>query len=223
MTGQGRVDALAVAPVSLPGPDGLLRCPWALASETEREYHDTEWGVHLSGESAWFERLTLEGFQSGLSWRTILAKRPAFRELFVDFDVDAVAAFTPGDEERLLLDARIVRNRAKVRAAVVNARAVVTLRTEHEGGLEALIASFRPRRTVEPQAQTTSPESVALSKALKRRGFSFVGPTTMHALMEATGMFDPHLYDCHRRGAPGVGVAGAQAGATAGAPEDVQA
>ncbi|MFC6154064.1 DNA-3-methyladenine glycosylase I [Nocardioides yefusunii] len=205
MTGQGRVDALAAAPRSVEGDDGLLRCPWASGSAMEREYHDAEWGVALGGESAWFERMTLEGFQAGLSWRTILAKRDAFREVFAGFDVDAVAAFTPADEDRLMSDARIVRNRAKIRAAVVNARATVALR-EHphwgrQGGLEALLSSFTPARSVEPQASTTSPESVAMSKALKKLGFTFVGPTTMHALMEATGMFDPHLHDCFRRGA----------------------
>lgn len=197
MTGQNRVDAVASAPTSLPGPDGLLRCPWSLPSDMEREYHDTEWGVAVRGESAWFERMTLEGFQSGLSWRTILAKRPAFREVFAGFDVDTVAAFTPADEDRLMTDARIVRNRAKIRAAVVNARAAQDLRDAE--GLEAFLLSFAPQRDVAPQAQTTSPESVAMSKALKKRGFTFVGPTTMHALMEATGMFDPHLPDCFRR------------------------
>lgn len=184
---------------STPGLDGLLRCPWAYGSEMERDYHDAEWGMPVCGEAAWFERMTLEGFQSGLSWRTILAKRPAFRELFVDFDAVTVAAFTPDDVERLMTDARIVRNRAKILAAVTNARATVALRTD--GGLEAFLAAYRPDREVVPQAQTTSPESIALSKALKQRGFTFVGPTTMHALMEATGMFDPHLEDCHRRGA----------------------
>lgn len=203
MTGQNRVAALAAvplgAPLGVPGPDGLLRCPWSDASDMEREYHDAEWGVPLGGEQAWFERMTLEGFQSGLSWRTILAKRDAFREVFIGFDVDAVAEFTPGDEDRLMSDARIVRNRAKIRATVVNARAAQQLRAD--GGLETFLLSFTPARDVEPQAQTTSPESVAMSKALKKKGFTFVGPTTMHALMEASGMFDPHLHDCFRRGA----------------------
>lgn len=199
MTGPARVEAVGGAGLgSVSGPDGLLRCPWATASDLERDYHDTEWGTPVQGEAAWLERMTLEGFQSGLSWRTILAKRPAFREVFADFDADTVAGFGPDDVERLMTEARIVRNRAKILAAVTNARATVALRAD--GGLETFLAAYRPDREVVPQADTTSPESVALSKALKRRGFTFVGPTTMHALMEATGMLDPHLYDCHRRG-----------------------
>lgn len=199
MTGPARVEAVGGEGLgSVRGADDdLLRCPWAYGSAMERDYHDVEWGLPVSGEAAWFERLTLEAFQSGLSWRTILAKRPAFREVFAGFDADVVAAFGDDDEARLMADARIVRNRAKVRAAVVNARAVVELRAD--GGLEALLAQHRPEGDVVPQSRTTSPESVALSKALKKRGFTFVGPTTMYALMEATGMFDPHLYDCHRR------------------------
>ncbi|QCX28641.1 DNA-3-methyladenine glycosylase I [Nocardioides jishulii] len=186
-------------PTSVVGDDGLARCPWAVGDELMRDYHDTEWGVRVHGEARWFERLTLEAFQSGLSWRTILAKRPAFRELFADFDADVVAAFTEADVERLMADARIVRNRRKVDATLVNARAVVALRSGE--GLEELLLSHAPTREVVPQAETTSAESVALSKALKARGFTFVGPTTMYALMEAGGLFDPHLPDCHRRGA----------------------
>lgn len=187
-------------PTSVVGDDGLARCPWAaVGDELMRDYHDTEWGVRVHGEAKWFERLTLEAFQSGLSWRTILAKRPAFREAFADFDADVVAAFTDADVERLMTDARIVRNRRKVEATLVNARAVVALRSGE--GLEELILAHAPTREVAPQAETTSAESVALSKALKARGFTFVGPTTMYALMEACGLFDPHLPDCHRRGA----------------------
>lgn len=208
MTGPARVEAVGGAGTgSLAGPDGLLRCPWAYGSEMERDYHDREWGEPVEGESAWFERMTLEGFQSGLSWRTILAKRPAFRECFAGFDADVVAGFDDADVARLMADARIVRNRAKILAAVTNARATVALRAD--GGLEQLLAAYRPAGEVVPQAQTTSPESVALSKALKKRGCTFVGPTTMHALMEATGMFDPHLYDCHRRGTVPEGAFGA--------------
>lgn len=206
MTGQARVEAVAATGTgpglgAVAGPDGVLRCGWAYGSDRERDYHDAEWGVPVAGESAWFERMTLEGFQSGLSWRTILAKRPAFREVFAGFDADVVGALGPDDVERLMTDARIVRNRAKINAAVVNARATVALRAD--GGLEQFLAAFRPAEELVPQAQTTSPSSVALSKALKKRGFTFVGPTTMHALMEATGMFDPHLFDCHRRGIMG--------------------
>ncbi len=185
------------------GEDGLARCPWAGGPGVMRDYHDTEWGTRVHGESAYLERLTLEAFQSGLSWSTILNKREAFREVFRGFDADAVAAFDEDDEARLMQDARIVRNRAKISAAVVNARATVALRDQE--GLEALVLSFAPERPPAPettgQMATTSTESTALSKELKRRGFAFVGPTTMFALMEALGIFDPHLVGCHRRGA----------------------
>ena len=170
-----------------------------------RDYHDTEWGNRVHGESAYLERLTLEAFQSGLSWSTILNKRDAFREVFHGFDADAIAAFGPDDEARLMEDARIVRNRAKISAAVVNARATVALReaADLEGGLEAFVLSFAPEAPPSPatteEMQTTSAESLALSKGLKKRGFAFVGPTTMYALMEAIGVFDPHLVGCFRR------------------------
>jgi DNA-3-methyladenine glycosylase I len=186
------------------GEDGVARCPWAgLLPSVMRDYHDTEWGNRVHGEAAYLERLTLEAFQSGLSWSTILNKREAFREVFHGFDADAIAAFGPDDEERLMQDARIVRNRAKVSAAVVNARATVALR---EGvGLEAFVLSHAPDVPPAPtsteEMQTTSPESLALSKGLKKHGFAFVGPTTMFALMEAIGVFDPHLVGCHRRSA----------------------
>jgi len=184
------------------GPDGVARCPWAAGDELNRDYHDTEWGMPVHGEAAYLERLTLEAFQSGLSWRTILAKRPAFREVFAGFDPDTVAAYDEGDVARLMQDARIVRNRRKIDAAVANARATVALRDE--GGLEAFVLGFRPEVPPAPetteQMVTTSPESVALSKALKKRGFAHVGPTTMYALMEAIGIVDDHLVGCHRRG-----------------------
>ena len=189
------------------GEDGVARCPWAGGPGVMRDYHDTEWGVRVQGESAYFERLTLEAFQSGLSWSTILNKRPAFREVFRGFDADAVATFTDDDKARLMADARIVRNRLKVDAAVTNARATVALRDapDVEGGLEGFVLSFAPGASPAPttaaEVATTSPASVALSKALKKRGFAFVGPTTMHALMEAIGLFDPHLVGCHRRAA----------------------
>ncbi len=188
------------------GDDGLARCPWAGAAPGEmRDYHDDEWGRPIEGDAAWFERLSLEAFQSGLSWATILRKRPAFRRAFHDFDPDRVAAYDDADVARLMADASIVRNRAKVLAAVTNARAVVALRdADGPDALERLVRAHAPDdrpapRTTDEQ-QTTSPESLALSKALKRRGFTFVGPTTMFALMEATGVFDPHLVGCHRRG-----------------------
>jgi DNA-3-methyladenine glycosylase I len=191
----------------LVGEDGVARCPWGGGPGVMRDYHDHEWGNRVRGESAYLERLTLEAFQSGLSWSTILHKREAFREVFLGFDADRIAAFDEADEARLMEDARIVRNRAKISAAVVNARATVALRDapDIDGGLEALVLSFAPDDPPAPHAteemQTTSPESVALSKALKKRGFAFVGPTTMFALMEAIGIFDPHLVGCFRRGA----------------------
>jgi DNA-3-methyladenine glycosylase I len=184
------------------GEDGVPRCPWGSSPGVMRDYHDTEWGTSVHGEAAYFERLTLEAFQSGLSWSTILNKRDAFREVFAGFDADAVAAYDESDALRLMADPRIVRNRRKIDATLVNARATVALR-EH-GGLEEFVLGFRPDRPPVPETSgelvTTSPESVALSKALKKRGFAFVGPTTMFALMEALGVFDPHLVGCHRRG-----------------------
>ena len=191
----------------LVGEDGVARCPWGGGPGVMRDYHDTEWGNRVHGESAYLERLTLEAFQSGLSWSTILNKREAFREVFLGFDADAIAAFDEADEARLMGDARIVRNRAKISAAIVNARATVALREadDLDGGLEALVLSFAPDSPPAPhtteEMQTTSEESKALSKALKKRGFAFVGPTTMFALMEAIGVFDPHLVGCFRRGA----------------------
>jgi DNA-3-methyladenine glycosylase I len=184
------------------GEDGIARCPWAARPGTMRDYHDKEWGVPVRGERGLFERMSLEGFQAGLSWSTILNKRDRFREVFHDFDVDRVAAMTDDDVERLLTDPGIVRNRAKVVATRRNAAATISLRDE--GGLERFVESFRPARDPEPRVPSevpaTSPESLALSKALRKRGFGFVGPTTMHALMEATGLVDTHLVGCHRRG-----------------------
>jgi DNA-3-methyladenine glycosylase I len=187
----------------LVGDDGVARCPWAGAAPGPmRDYHDHEWGTRVHGESAYLERLTLEAFQSGLSWSTILAKRAAFREVFCGFDAARVAAFDEADQARLMQEPRIVRNRLKIAAAVTNARA--TLAVRETGGLEALVLSFAPAVAVSyddtDARATTSPESVALAKALKRAGFVFVGPTTMYALMEAVGLFDPHLDDCFRRG-----------------------
>jgi len=185
------------------GADGVPRCPWGAGDPLNMAYHDTEWGLRVHGEAAYLERLTLEAFQSGLSWRTILAKREAFREVFAGFDADIVAAYDEGDVARLMDEPRIVRNRRKIEAAVTNARATVGLRDR--GGLEEFVLTFRPE--VQPAPETTeqmvatSPESVALSKGLKKAGFAFVGPTTMYALMEAIGLVDDHLVGCHRRGA----------------------
>jgi DNA-3-methyladenine glycosylase I len=188
------------------GPDGRPRCPWALSTEDYIAYHDDEWGRPVAGrgkaaDGAMYERLTLEAFQSGLSWLTILRKRPAFRAAFAGFDPEAVAAYDEGDTTRLLADAGIVRNRAKIEAAIANARAALEL----PGGLAKHIRAFAP--DVAPPAprtlsdvRSTSPESVALAKDLRKRGFRFVGPTTLYALMQATGLVDDHLAGCWRRG-----------------------
>ena len=183
----------------------MARCPWGAGDPVNLAYHDTEWGLRVHGEAAHLERLTLEAFQSGLSWRTILDKRDNFRAAFAGFDADSVAGYDDHDVERLMGDAGIVRNRRKVDAAITNARATVALR--EQGGLEAFIWSFRPEPGSAPRTTadvpTTSAGSVALSKALKKAGFAFVGPTTMHALMEAVGLVDDHLEGCHRRGCAG--------------------
>lgn len=190
----------------MPGDDGLIRPAWAERDPLLREYYDSEWGMPVTDETGLYERITLEGFQSGLSWATILRKRPAFREAFDGFDPEIVAAYTEGDVERLMADAGIVRNRAKILAAINNASAVVSLRAED--GLVEFVWSFKPDETPEPTSHeeipTSSPESVALSKALKKKGFTFVGPVTMFALMEAIGMVDTHLLDSHRRGSSGI-------------------
>jgi DNA-3-methyladenine glycosylase I len=184
------------------GEDGVARCPWAAGDAVNRDYHDTEWGLRVDGEAAHFERLSLEAFQSGLSWRTILLKRPAFRAAFAGFDAEVVAGFGEDDVARLMADTGIVRNRRKVDATITNARATLALRDR--GGLEALLWSFAPEPGPAPlraaEVPTTSPESVAMSRALKRAGFAHVGPTTMYALMEAVGLVDDHLAGCHRRG-----------------------
>ncbi|QLQ17169.1 MAG: DNA-3-methyladenine glycosylase I [Micropruina sp.] len=188
------------------GEDGLTRPTWAATDPLLRAYYDTEWGMPVRDERGVFERLSLEGFQAGLSWATILRKRENFRAAFAGFDPEAVAAFTDADRERLLKDAGIVRNRAKIDAAISNARATLALR--ETGGLAELVWSFRPVRTPEPvtyaDVPSVSAESKALSKALKTRGFAFVGPTTMFALMEAIGIVDTHLVGSHRRGSSGV-------------------
>ena len=192
------------------GDDGLARPVWAAADPLLREYYDTEWGMPVRDERGVFERLSLEAFQSGLSWATILRKRPAFRDAFSGFDPEAVAGFRETDVVRLLGDARIVRNRAKILATIGNARATLHLRESGDvaGGLAGLVWSFQPEATPQPHrlsdVPTQSPQSAALSRELKRRGFRFVGPTTMHALMEAIGIIDTHLVGSHRRGSSGV-------------------
>ena len=186
------------------GNDGLARPAWAATDPLLREYYDTEWGMPVRDERGVFERVSLEAFQAGLSWATILRKRPAFRDAFAGFDPDAVAGFGEADVDRLLADARIVRNRAKVLATITNARATVRLRDTVDGGLAGLVWSYRPESTPRPHRfadiPTQSEQSVALAGDLKRRGFRFVGPTTMYALMEAIGIIDTHLVGSHRRG-----------------------
>ncbi|GAB3618502.1 DNA-3-methyladenine glycosylase I [Okibacterium endophyticum] len=188
------------------GDDGLSRPAWASADPMLREYYDTEWGMPVRDERGLYERISLEAFQAGLSWATILRKREAFRAAFRDFDPDAVSLFTDADVERMLGDTAIVRNRAKILAAITNARATLALRDE--GGLVDFVWSFQPAKTPAPRTvaeiPTTSAESIALSKALRAKGFTFVGPTTMFALMEAIGMVDTHLIGSHRRGTSGV-------------------
>jgi DNA-3-methyladenine glycosylase I len=176
-----------------------VRCAWANSAPEYVAYHDEEWGTPLRGDDALFERLCLEAFQSGLSWITILRKRPAFRAAFAGFAIDAVAEFGADDEARLMADTGIVRNRAKIAAAIRNARAAQAL----PEGLSELLWSFapsgeRPHPATLADVPATSAESVAMAKELKRRGFAFVGPTTAYALMQATGMVDDHVADCFR-------------------------
>ncbi|MDQ3732604.1 MAG: DNA-3-methyladenine glycosylase I [Actinomycetota bacterium] len=181
--------------------DNRVRCVWAESTPEYRDYHDTEWGVPLHGDAALFERVSLEAFQSGLSWLTILRKRDAFRTAFANFVIADVAAFDESDVARLMADAGIVRNRAKINATIANARAALNV----PEGLSELLWGFappaRPTRPVRlADVPATSPESIAMAKVLKRRGFSFVGPTTAYALMQATGMVDDHVADCWRSG-----------------------
>jgi DNA-3-methyladenine glycosylase I len=196
---------MTVSPDLEIGTDGLARS-WGSSDPLLRDYYDTEWGLPVRDERGLFERLSLEAFQSGLSWLTILRKRPAFREAFADFDPDAVAAFDDADVARLLADAGIVRNRLKVDATIANARATVALR--ESGGLAEVIWSYQPEVTPTPMSRAevpaVSPESVALAKRLKLEGFRFVGPTTMYALMTALGLVDTHLMGSHRRGCSGL-------------------
>ncbi|GIF06133.1 DNA-3-methyladenine glycosylase I [Actinoplanes siamensis] len=179
------------------GDDGKARCFWGGSSPDYVPYHDTEWGKPLRGDDALFERLTLEAFQSGLSWITILRKRQAFRAAFDDFAIAKVAAYSAADAERLMADAGIVRNRMKIDATLRNAKVAAELAP---GELTELLWSFapanRPRPAGRAEVPAVTPESTAMSKALKKRGFTFVGPTTAYALMQATGMVDDHLLGC---------------------------
>jgi DNA-3-methyladenine glycosylase I len=184
-----------------PGPDGLARCPWALSAADYLSYHDEEWGRPVRHDAGMFERLSLEAFQSGLSWLTILRKRENFRAAFRGFDLATVAAFGPGDEQRLLADAGIVRNRAKVEAVIGNARAALAL----PGGLAALVWRYAgtpdrpPATTADVPAWT--PASKACAGELRRHGFTFTGPVTVYATLQACGVVDDHLAGCFRRGA----------------------
>ncbi|MBT2489260.1 DNA-3-methyladenine glycosylase I [Streptomyces sp. ISL-96] len=186
-----------------PGPDGGPRCPWGLSTEEYVAYHDEEWGRPVHGDDALYERLCLEAFQSGLSWLTILRRREGFRTALAGFKIASVAAFTDEDAARLLADPGIIRNRAKIEATLANAR---TLAGWQAGELDTLIWSYAPDPATRPAPQTISdvpaitPESVALSKALKKRGIRFVGPTTAYALMQACGLVDDHLAQCVARG-----------------------
>lgn len=181
------------------GPDGRGRCPWGFSAPEYVDYHDQEWGRPLRGEAELFERLSLEAFQSGLSWLVILRKRESFRRAFAGFDPAVVAQFGDLEVQRLLTDAGIVRNRAKILATIANARATLAL----EVPLGELLWSFaprqpRPRPATLGEVPATSAESVAMARELKRRGFSFVGPTTCYALMQAVGLVDDHLTGCWR-------------------------
>ncbi|MEV0919558.1 DNA-3-methyladenine glycosylase I [Streptomyces sp. NPDC049967] len=183
--------------------DGGLRCPWGLSTEDYLAYHDTEWGRPVHGDDALFERLCLEAFQSGLSWLTILRRREGFRTAFAGFSIPAVALFTDADRERLLADAGIIRNRAKIDATMANAKVLA----DWQGGeLDELIWSYAPDPATRPAPRTlgdvpaVTAESTALSKDLKKRGLRFIGPTTAYALMQACGLVDDHLVDCVARG-----------------------
>ncbi len=179
--------------------DGLARCAWLTDDLLYREYHDTEWGVEVRGDQAIFERLTLEGFQAGLSWLTILRRREGFREVFQGFDLQSVANMQDSDVDRLMLDARIIRNRAKILSTIKNANLILDMQSNDES-ISDLVWSFKPTDDREDfEWLATSNESTALSKELRKRGFGFVGPTTMYAMMQAIGMVQDHAPGCFRR------------------------
>ncbi|MFF7641163.1 DNA-3-methyladenine glycosylase I [Streptomyces canus] len=185
---------------ALTGPDGAPRCPWALSTPDYVTYHDEEWGRPVHGDDALFERVSLEAFQSGLSWITILRRREGFRAAFAGFEIAKVATFGEADRDRLLLDPGIIRNRAKIDATMANAR---VLAEWSPGELDELIWSHAPASHAVPRTladvPAVTPESTALSKALKKRGLRFVGPTTAYALMQACGLVDDHLETCVAR------------------------
>ena len=195
---------------AVPGPDGVLRCPWGAGGAPDYvAYHDAEWGRPVRGDAELFERLSLEAFQSGLSWLTILRKREAFRAAFAGFDPFLVAAYGADDEDRLLVDAGIGRNRSKILATIANARAVLAL----DQPLSALLWSFappagRPAPESSGDVPAVTPESTAMARTMRANGFRFIGPTTAYALMQATGMVDDHLAACAFRGLAGKRVTG---------------
>ena len=180
-----------------PGPDGRPRCRWSAAAPEFLAYHDTEWGFPVADDRRLFEKLCLEGFQSGLSWRTILAKRENFRAAFVDFDIPQVARYGEREVERLLQDVGIVRHRGKIEAVINNARCAVAM-LDREGSLAAFVWRYEPdpAQLPEPQTVSTSPVSIALSKDLRKLGWKFVGPTTVFAFMQAMGLISDHANDC---------------------------
>lgn len=186
------------------GDDGRHRCGWVGDDPEYRRYHDEEWGQPLHGDRALFEKLSLEGFQAGLSWITILRRRPTFRAAFHDFEFDAVADFDEADVERLMADPGIIRNRAKVDATISNARITRDLTADDPGALDRLIWSHRPDHAERPRPATladvpaVTPEATALSRSLKKAGYRFVGPTTMYALMQSAGLVDDHVVGCWR-------------------------
>ena len=194
---------------TIEGADGVVRCGWVGRDPEYLRYHDEEWGVPLHGDRRLFEKLSLEGFQAGLSWITILKRRPTFRQAFADFDPSAIAAFDADDIERLMADPGIIRNRLKIDATLSNASALLALEAEKGAdALDEVIWSFAPPRRDESERPkelgdlpATTAESTALSKALKKLGFRFVGPTTMYALMQSAGLVDDHLVGCFRAGA----------------------
>jgi DNA-3-methyladenine glycosylase I len=182
---------------TIAGPDGKPRCRWCSAAPEFLNYHDKEWGFPVSDDHRLFEKLSLEGFQSGLSWRTILAKRENFRAAFLNFDFDKIACFTKRDVNRLLKDEGIVRHQGKIEAVINNAQRAQEL-VKQEGSLAAFIWHYEPdkNKLAKPQAVSTSAESIALSKDLKKQGCKFVGPTTVYAFMQAMGLINDHVEDC---------------------------
>lgn len=195
---------VVTAPVVLLGDDGRSRCAWGATDAEYRRYHDEEWGFPLHGDRPLFEKLSLEGFQAGLSWITILRRRPTFRAAFHDFDIDRVAELGPDDIEALMLDGGIIRNRAKIEATISNARLTRDLVQRQPGALDELLWGFAPATHKRPRSfgdiPAVSAESTAMSKHLRKLGYKFVGPTTLYALMQSSGMVDDHFAGCWRAG-----------------------